>query len=88
MIHALVLASALLAAPAMAQPASEAGVVIATIDRNTTLTISGCCSIHHDGHVTIAEGVTLDDASRRFWDAVSQLGLQNCKLTPPGKATP
>lgn len=32
-------------------------------------------TIHNDGHVTFAEGVTIDQASREFWDAVQEMGL-------------
>lgn len=32
-------------------------------------------TIHYDGRVELGEGVTLDDASRQFWDAVQTMGL-------------
>jgi hypothetical protein len=63
-------------APAMNSPTLTANVI----------TIMGCCSIGHDGKVTLQAGVTLDEASTRFWAAISQLGLQNCK--PPQGVTP
>jgi len=33
-------------------------------------------TIRNDGTVEIAEGVTLDEASHEFWDAVQTLGLE------------
>lgn len=32
-------------------------------------------TIHHDGRVELGEDVTLDQASREFWEAVQQLGV-------------
>jgi hypothetical protein len=51
----------------------------------TALTISGCCSIDNTGKVTLAAGVPLDEASRKFWDTVSVMGMNNCK--PPQEGT-
>ncbi|KVE05551.1 hypothetical protein WI91_10500 [Burkholderia vietnamiensis] len=36
-------------------------------------------TIHHDGRITIADHLTVDDAAREFWDAVQRLN----PLTPP-----
>jgi hypothetical protein len=47
--------------------------------QGSSTAIAGCCTIHGDGKVDLAEGVKLDDASRAFWIAVSQFGMQNCR---------
>lgn len=71
---------------ARAQAQSVSGVQIETIDRNTKLTINGCCSIDNTGKVTLAPGLQVDEASRKFWDAVSAMGMRNCK--PPAELKP
>jgi hypothetical protein len=61
------------------QGQSSIGIFSAATPESSTITISDCCTIHQSGRVDLAEGVKLDDASRAFWTAVSQFGMQNCR---------
>lgn len=36
-------------------------------------------TIHSDGHITLAEGVTLDEASQAFWRAMEEGGPGTCE---------
>jgi hypothetical protein len=67
------------------------------IDMNATVTptyelrIGGIAhpavTIHRDGHITLAEDLSLDEASREFWSAMESLAPGTCKriLTERGE---
>lgn len=55
------------------------GLSVVAGPNGSTVTIAGCCTIHEDGKVELREGLTLDEASRAFWAAISQFGIRNCR---------
>lgn len=58
---------------------AQTGIATSVSPGSATVVIAGCCTIHQDGKVELAEGAKLDDASRAFWAAISQFGMQNCR---------
>lgn len=56
-----------------------AGLSVVAGPNGSTVTIAGCCTIYEDGKVELREGLSLDEASRAFWTAISQFGMRNCR---------
>ncbi|KVE72095.1 hypothetical protein WI98_22785 [Burkholderia vietnamiensis] len=44
-------------------------------------------TIHHDGRITIADHLTVDDAAREFWNAVRRLNPLTLPLVAPSDLT-
>lgn len=86
MIRALVLAALLMSGaawaadpPPLTTSLGATGLSVMAGPVVTTITIADCCTIHQGGKVELREGLTLDDASRAFWTAISQFGMRNCR---------
>lgn len=59
--------------------APSVGMFVVATPTDSTVTISGCCTIHADGSIDLRDGLTLDEQGKAFWATMAQIGLRKCR---------